>query len=109
MQLRRPQAGQHRELERPDVVGTSDHGSHSPARRVAETRRRTRRRHHAFTRSKALVRALAGVAGKLRKAGASVYADSDPGSRLSRRPTWPLDRTWYAWIASNPPAVLRAA
>jgi hypothetical protein len=37
---------------------------------------REQRRHHALTRSKALVRALAGMAGKLRKAGASVYAYS---------------------------------
>jgi hypothetical protein len=36
---------------------------------------RERQRHHALTSRIALVRALARMAGKLRKAGASVYAD----------------------------------
>jgi hypothetical protein len=43
---------------------------------------RERKRHHALTSSKALVRALAGMAGKLRKAGASVYAYSVISSNL---------------------------
>src|SRR4029078_13645403 len=55
-------------------------------------RRRKRRRHDAFTRSKALVRALARMAGKLRKAGASVYAHCDtltPAFLTAARPDLP--------------------